>query len=250
MQEALFSRRRLHFVDNSIRWVCRSNEYYEDIDVPLDWHYNREEEDNPWLGVERPVRESRLSLGAEFALDYPDMYHFENLVHHYNHRLFSFEEDVLPAITSTLVCFEQQAFPRGFLQGIPISFFDLGLLWSYIFAEFQSRQASNSSRLCAPSWTWASRRGHVHIPNLKLNNYLKSDNQIYLAPDEGQVIPYLNWYTCTQPNADPEPILLKTSGTTSNTGIWARSSTYPKAGNSCMTHMTIMKSTKSLSRTI
>ncbi|KAF2655110.1 HET-domain-containing protein [Lophiostoma macrostomum CBS 122681] len=143
-QEGIFSRRRLIFFENSVRWVCRSMTC-------------REEEYN----CRHSSHTSAFSMVRGIHFRYPNLKALADLVGQYNRRNFTYPEDVVPAISSTLNALTR-AYPAGFVFGIPISFLDCFLLWaSKTSGKGRRREASSPDRAqeIAPSWSWAGWEG-------------------------------------------------------------------------------------------
>ncbi|KAF4976804.1 hypothetical protein FZEAL_6585 [Fusarium zealandicum] len=119
LQEHIFSRRRVIFFENTMKWTCCSSVYYEDIDSPHDL---------PPKALYLYVAEGRESTNPlDFSLNVTDMSILCDLVSSYNGRLLTFEQDIMDAISSIFNAMKL-AFPRGFIHGLPVSFFDISLL--------------------------------------------------------------------------------------------------------------------------
>ncbi|MCJ1241998.1 hypothetical protein MMC14_010005 [Varicellaria rhodocarpa] len=97
-QEQLFSRRRILFENDSIRWECNQATYYEDIEA----------DDLDPSSYEYQAQKKILSLTI------PALHNYNELVRIYNKRRFTYPKDALPAfagITSAL----DWTFEGGFL---------------------------------------------------------------------------------------------------------------------------------------
>lgn len=200
MQESIFSRRRIEFFDNSIRWSCQQNSYFEDVDSPLDldrlWARTINSHSNP----------SDHICQSNISTDLPNMRIYFDLVEMYNTRKLTFDDDVLRAFDGTLDVLQQRAFPRGFLYGLPVSFLDVALVWraSGPFGKLEARSSRDPAHdEPPPSWTWAGWKGGIKY-DIIAANYIKSVSEIHHGYNRSRllVIPTLNWHLRTSPNPD------------------------------------------------
>ncbi|KAH6987226.1 heterokaryon incompatibility protein-domain-containing protein [Ilyonectria destructans] len=188
MQEQIFSRKKLAFFKNSVRWICRSNTYYEDIDTPHDLDSKLARID----GGEAFYSLSPLDL----SLDVPDLSVLCNLTNLYNQRDLTFDEDVISAFASTFSSMSA-AFPHGFVYGLPAAFFDAALLWRSRGNRLVQRVSSNAGVLCPPSWTWAGWQGYLESHAFTSACYMKNGPFQWSTShwEPYQAIPMLTWYT-------------------------------------------------------
>lgn len=187
LQEQIFSRRSIIFYENTVQWICRSSRHYEDVDSP----------DNLPPGLPAGAR---FKLENEFeqlnpldlSLNVPDLSILGQLISNYTRRYLTYQGDVMPAIASTFGAM-QKAFPRGFIQGLPISFFDASLIWRS--EPTVRRESSRNGVRCPPSWTWAGWKGRLWPFIWDSATYIKIEpRQILLSSwVPFQVIPMLVW---------------------------------------------------------
>ncbi|KAK1762163.1 heterokaryon incompatibility protein [Phialemonium atrogriseum] len=200
LQEHLFSRRMLVFIDGSVRWFCCENTYYEDVDSPLDI-------DPSTTGFDGGDHAEGRSL-QELSLNYPDLSRLVNLLADYGGRLLTYEQDVIPAILSTFQALNR-AFPRGFIHGLPVSFLDATLIWRRRGSPLKLRRSpSDSQDGWPPSWTWAGWKGRIHSLCWTSKNYIKNPtfNMATAHWKPYQAIPFLKWHTCSAVNSEQRQI--------------------------------------------
>jgi hypothetical protein len=199
LQEGLFSRKKLVFIGNSVRFFCHSNTYYEEIESPLDMASSRLRLD----GAEHKEKRSIVDL----ATNYPDMAKLIDLLADYCRRALSFDDDILRAISSTLKALGR-AFPHGLIYGLPVSFLDAALLWRS-YGHLQIRKSSLNSHIdCPPSWTWAGWKGSINSHYWTSSTYIKDPPFAWFTAHhrDFQAIPILNWHTCSSKHSKPIPI--------------------------------------------
>ncbi|KAK8004717.1 heterokaryon incompatibility protein [Apiospora arundinis] len=197
LQEQIFSRRSLVFFKNTVQWMCRSAKYYEDVDAPPDLPAEA-------LIIDGGETRERLNP-LELSLDVPDLSVLSELISYYSRRDLTYQEDVMRAFSSTFGAM-QGAFPRGFIHGLPVSFFDASLIWRSSYGRMARRQVSRADAQCPPSWTWAGWKGGFDSCAWTSAYYM-------ISPRRGtsrahweafQVIPMLDWYTKESMDSDEE----------------------------------------------
>jgi len=180
LQESIFSRKKLVFVNDTARWICRSNLYLEEGDSPHDL--------NPsYLVKFETVKDLSLT-----ALPYrvPNTDNLLDLIRAYNQRNLSFDHDVMRALLSTFSALKR-SFPRGFIHGLPVSYLDTALTWR---SRWSRRRISSHENLpCPPSWTWAGWQGLIDKGTWNCAGYVKRGTHLYVS--EFRTIPFLTWYT-------------------------------------------------------
>ncbi|KAK8071713.1 hypothetical protein PG996_005061 [Apiospora saccharicola] len=179
LQEQIFSRRIILFYENTVQWLCRSTRYYEDIDSPHDL---------PAVALAVHGSKSGQLNPLDLSLDIPELHILSRLIYNYLERDFTYQEDVMPALSSTFSAM-QRAFPRGFIHGLPVSFFDSSLVWRS--SDMIRRESSRNAVRCPPSWAWAGWKGVF-----AWNSYSEAF----------QVIPMLVWHTKESRDSEEEPI--------------------------------------------
>ncbi|EEU39648.1 uncharacterized protein NECHADRAFT_82040 [Fusarium vanettenii 77-13-4] len=182
-QESIFARRKITFYDNTVRWTCQCCTFSEDIDEAPDK-----------AGSAPLLQAYGNSLQTFNALELsraPNLRLFADLISIYNQRSLTFEEDVMNAISSTFSVM-QQAFPRGFIYGLPVYFFDTFLAWHALNCGLRRRKGARQDTACPPSWTWAGWKGRLAGG---VRRRLNQPNAI------SRVIPTLTWYTSETPKS-------------------------------------------------
>ncbi|RSL56165.1 hypothetical protein CEP53_006870 [Fusarium sp. AF-6] len=182
-QESIFSRRKIIFFDNTVRWTCQYCTFCEDIDEAPDK-----------AGSDPLLQAYGNDLGTFNALELsraPSLRLFADLISVYNQRSFTFEEDAMSAISSTFSVM-QKPYPQGFIYGLPVSFLDTFLAWHGLHCGLRRRKGSRQDTACPPSWTWAGWKGRLAGG---VRRRLNQPNAM------SRVIPTLTWYTRETPES-------------------------------------------------
>jgi hypothetical protein len=153
-QESLFSRRKLIFCCDSVRWECSEATSYEDVTLKYQGYiHDRGRLDAIF----------RMQISKLFTKTWPDISGYSQLVCDFNHRDLTYPEDVLDAfsgITTPL----STVFQGGFLYGIPEMFFDVALLWeAQSLLKRRVPQLSVGPNSSLPSWSWMGWHGAVNL---------------------------------------------------------------------------------------
>ncbi|KAH7085275.1 heterokaryon incompatibility protein-domain-containing protein [Paraphoma chrysanthemicola] len=140
-QEQIFSKRRIYFEKESVRWECSCSRWYEDL-----------------VFGDRLDRSNVRVWQTSFAKFYPCLQSYSELVRELSNLHFTYKEDVLQAcagMTSAL----SRNFVGGFVSGLPELFFDIALLWqpwNVGSRRTHSRRPDTDQATSAlPSWSWA-----------------------------------------------------------------------------------------------
>lgn len=182
-QEYLFSKRRLIFEAQMVRWECSRCAWQEDI-----------------VHVDGPESKFRCNWMDVVVDAYPSLGAFGYMLIEYNHRQFTYEEDVLPSLTGLLSMLSQK-YEGGFLCGLPDMYFEAGLNWS-AWAEDLSRRTSSGlssaskSLTILPSWSWIGWEGRISGGWRSNEDYLKKGR--YTTPM--YTVPITEWYTVDEPS--------------------------------------------------
>ena len=182
-QEYLFSKRRLIFDKQSVRWECSHSKWSEEI-VHSDGPESKIRIN--WMDV---IKDTWPSLGA-----------FGYMLLEYNHRQFTYEEDVLPSLTG-LFSMLSQKYEGGFLCGLPEMYFEAGLNWGGWGNDLTRRKSSDlssasKSLTLLPSWSWIGWKGRISGSWSSNEDYLKKGR--YTGPMH--TIPITEWYTSADPS--------------------------------------------------
>lgn len=188
LQEHIFSKRKLVFVHGSVQWICQESRCFEDLCQEFPSIRRTRTKDQETF--------QELESVGDLALNYPKISQLETLLHHYSLRYLTYDNDVLNAVEAVFTA-HRQAFPHGFLWGLPIDFFDMALLWSSNcgFSGLKRRQASAlSSQSQFPSWTWAGWVGVVDSGQWRSATYIKdADEKLLYYRKKCLTIPMLEW---------------------------------------------------------
>lgn len=179
-QEYAFGRRRLIFEGGSARWECREASWCEDM--------------KPGSGLEFGGRQWDLE-----ALPDPGVEDLYQVINQYNTRDLGRKEDAFPAF-----CGFQRVLSRsyrhGFINGMPILFFDIAMAWLPTSDVFERRRAE-LSQYDPPSWSWLGWRGTVDIC---FSGDVVLDNSKYTPL---HVTKLVDWYSMTGFEGAKTPIL-------------------------------------------
>jgi hypothetical protein len=185
-QEHLFSRRRLIFENQIARWECSCFAWFEDIVYST--------------GPEARYRPYWTEMLHE---RFPSLDAYCSIISQYNHRQLTYPEDALPAIYG-LLSILGQAFPDGFLCGLPEFYFDSALAWAPWTPTMTRRVSSGLSTLsaggltCLPSWSWIGWQGMVAAWNWRGDNdFIKKGG----FRTSERTIPITQWFTAGTPGA-------------------------------------------------
>jgi hypothetical protein len=179
-QEHLFSPRRLIFENKIARWECNRCAWFEDV-----------------VFSEGPEAHYKVYWTEILHARFPSLDAYCSIISQYNHRELTYPEDGLPAIYG-LVSVLQQAFPDGFLCGLPEFYFDTALAWAPWTPQMTRRVSSELSPLnagsltCLPSWSWVGWQGMVAAWNWRGDrDFIKKGR---FGTSE-RTIPITKWYT-------------------------------------------------------
>lgn len=206
-QEYLFSRRRLIFIDGTVRWECGQARWREEVfpesslsKGDLMNQYDNDHSSIRTAHILRPPNHHPTQVAATLLRDssVPDFRQLAALVEAYSTRTLTFDTDSLPAFQGVLSALEP-FFKPGFIFGLPIAALDAALAWERDEASWLRRRRSNrganagSDKIAPPSWTWAGWAGTISVrPKLECLD---------------KTIPLLNWCEWTGRHDDlPCPI--------------------------------------------
>ncbi|KAE9982747.1 hypothetical protein BLS_005489 [Venturia inaequalis] len=178
-QEYNFSKRRLVFHNQMVRWECCCSKWQEAI----------EHLDDPQ--TQFPHAFSSVVEGGHPALSM-----CTELIGDYNEREFTYNEDALPAVTGLLTVLGQK-FLGGFLFGLPVMFFEAALNWNpktyhgphEMTRRLPTLNKTGVSQPCLPSWSWIGWEGRIE-------EYVADDDfNFYATDDRIYTIPITKWFT-------------------------------------------------------
>jgi hypothetical protein len=174
-QEYFLSKRRLVFRDRSAHWECQCANFHEGL----------EHEGSARLPPVKPMLGNTLR-------GYPDMQEYFEMIPKYNPRDLTYEEDALSAIWGLLavMC---RSFEGGFLQGLPIMFFDVAMRWRPLHeVERRKPAAQDGTRPPLPAWSWIGWKGHVQSSNACDADFIRN---VDVYSNRSQTFPIVEWRT-------------------------------------------------------
>lgn len=188
-QEYFFSRRRLIFDGNCMRWECNSAVWREHVQLP------------PELDsiVARVVPCSFILEGS-----IPSLSFFRIILSDYNKKQFTYPEDCLDGFAGISLLFSTQLC-GGFVSGLPTAVFDLVLSWEP--REHLTRRVAKDSKRAKelPSWSWAGWSGYVIFPHEPKYDFIKTENQSKKIGIRGTIRTRF-WKSHKAPNSTGTPI--------------------------------------------
>jgi hypothetical protein len=140
-QERIFSKRRMYFEKESVRWECSCSRWYEDLGFG---DCSDRSDVNVWQ--------------TSFSKFYPHLNSYSEIVRELSKLNFTYKEDVLQACAGMTAALSRN-FVGGFVSGLPELFLDIVLLWqpwNIGSRRIRSRQPDTAQATSAlPSWSWA-----------------------------------------------------------------------------------------------
>jgi hypothetical protein len=189
-QEHLFSPIKIFFHE-TLRWECDyCGVWYEDI-----------EQSNDLIGNRSATAKHQIPFGIPF----PNLDRYIELVNIYNTRQFTYSEDALPAFAGVISALSS-SFSDGFLCGLPVTFFDVALLWRPD-GPLQQRTPSGRSSInaCLPSWSWVGWRGRIDESSWLIGgDYIRANIYGSYGYNQYRIIPIVKWYSHERKNSKKE----------------------------------------------
>jgi hypothetical protein len=156
-QENVFSRKKLVFFDNSVAWECSSACWPEFVHL--------DSTDPSWLT--KIIAHSPDQYGIDFTSNAPRIQDVALAIDHFNVRHLTYPEDALGAFSGVLSIFQRQ-YHGGFVSGLPVVFFNYGLLWQSERVTRRVPKNKHSGDACLPSWSWAGWSGDIRFWSWRL----------------------------------------------------------------------------------
>ncbi|KAL2065282.1 hypothetical protein VTL71DRAFT_2951 [Oculimacula yallundae] len=177
-QEEMFSKRRLVFQAQTVRWQCQRAICYEDTisEVASEWNHVKS-----------------LELSSHF----PDPSLYKSLVDAYNIRDLTYPEDALNAFAGIMRILGG-SYKSGFISGLPQLCFSIALLWQpKNIAERRTAKVASGTRNCLPSWSWAGWKCEVSGP---IDTWLGET----ITPHHANIQPQsaVQWYRHQDPDVE------------------------------------------------
>ena len=182
-QENLFSKRKLIFEKDSVRWQCQSSDWHEELlpDARVDDRF-----------VDRIERWFHSSI--------PTLSNITGLTLEYNQKTLTFPEDAFSAFAGIQTMLHR-TYPSGLIYGHPELFFDIAINWRPVYPVTR-RSRSATSRVgrpsdTLPSWSWLGWAGAIALPH-DLEFIITSTSVIDI---EGYSMPVTSWYAMESPSS-------------------------------------------------
>ncbi|KIV99867.1 uncharacterized protein PV09_08535 [Verruconis gallopava] len=167
-QEALFSKRKIIFQNDTVNWECHCSAWYEGQESFED--------------VEQRPCVKRPGFSTESGFDsalWPDLYRYGRLVALFNRRDLTYPDDALYAFAGVMSSLSL-TFMHGFVSGLPQMFFHSTLIWQP-YRPLSRRKGRIEEKAILPSWSWAGWHGIFQYESWRSGySYIKS-----LATEEG-----------------------------------------------------------------
>lgn len=176
-QERLFSKRRLIFDKEGVKWECQCSEWQEDMIQNLE------------------VESSFDDHERLFSETVPTLERLSQAIRQYNGRKFTFPEDAVPAFQGIQSILHRK-YAGGVLYGHPELFFDITLSWMPIGDI--NRRIPRATTKHLPSWSWIGWQGSVRFPDDDEMNMQWPWRHV--CEIVGFTMPVAKWYTSKSPS--------------------------------------------------
>lgn len=142
-QEAMFSKRKIVFQNDSVNWECHCTAHFEGQTV----------------STSKQQACGKKLAGELGTTAWPDLYRYARLVCLFNRRVLTYPEDALYAFAGVLSHLSR-TFKFGFISGLPQMFFHSTLIWQP-YRSITRRVAIGTTYPILPSWSWAGWHGII-----------------------------------------------------------------------------------------
>lgn len=188
LQEYIFSKRKLIFIDGSVKWICQESRYFEDV-YP----------ESVSSCKKKLVRRYLLESVGELVPEYPMISQIEQLLKEYTKRDLTFGNDIIRAIEAVFTA-HGKAYPSGFFLGLPLDFFDMALLWRHErsrddcdYGPERRAAVTSDTRSPFPTWSWAGWVGELGLGVWRAATYIKDADEPAWDGKRCSTIPMLEW---------------------------------------------------------
>ena len=192
-QERIFSRRRLVFEGDYIRWSCAAEVWREHIAF------------NPVGYSQNPRLDDSI-----FKQTIPDLSTLESLLVDFNSRNLTYPEDALRAFAGISWSLST-SFAGGFLSGLPISLLDAALLWQPREQVFRRIPKDPEKHFELPSWSWAGWSGEIEFDSASASDFIRANADRTNKARERRIVRILLWKfhkTLQSPGEPIHPVIL------------------------------------------
>ncbi|KIW12436.1 hypothetical protein PV08_09713 [Exophiala spinifera] len=185
-QEEVFSRRKLVFDGDSVRWECSAATWQEHVEIS---------------SRQKPRQTTSLGCQSMIKPSIPGLIDLQSILHDFINRNFSNPEDVLNAFAG--VSFVMNPALAGVLiSGLPTAFFDIALLWQPQGRVFRRTAKGPAKPHCLPSWSWAGWSGMIDFDTASASNFIRDSPDAVKFSRKRRITRILSWryhYTVDSP---------------------------------------------------
>ncbi|KAK4222672.1 heterokaryon incompatibility protein-domain-containing protein [Podospora fimiseda] len=179
IQEDLFAKRRLVYMDGWFHWQCSKSTWQEDSTSSQGLT-----SDDLEFGVWDDLRDIRRELGPGKA---PNIWALVDCFRQFVRAEITYAEDILDAFAGAATAIAL-SYPGGFISGLPMSLFYLSVLWDG-YGELKRRRATRvENQVKLPTWSWAGWSGDIYMPL----NAMRSATGTFQEAKE-VITPILEW---------------------------------------------------------
>lgn len=163
-QEHMFSRRKLIFDGNSLRWECSAATWREHVE----------------FSTNLPSRHDYMTSCHQsmFESPVPDFNGFDMILRDYNAREFTYPEDTLDAFAGISSAISRSV-GGSLVSGLPIASFDIFLMWQPRTIVVRKSARAPEKKHCLPSWSWAGWSGSVDIDVASASDFIRNCPRVW-----------------------------------------------------------------------
>ncbi|KAF2813411.1 HET-domain-containing protein [Mytilinidion resinicola] len=210
LQEHIFSRRRIIFENDGVRWECNQALWHEESSAVET--ADAQDPECKRRSSLLPSQQSDIEGYREMiSCRIPQLSHSNRLITWYSKMNFTYPEDILRAfqgITSVL----SKSFVGGFAAGLPIAFFHTAILWHTFPSTFGHRRKPHHNGLSGsyfPGWTWAGWHAEIDPESwVRASDYVRHGHSKETSPrlDNDRLVPTVHWFGHKQKDGPGIPI--------------------------------------------
>lgn len=196
-QEHLFSRRKLIFDGDSLRWECSAAIWREHVEFSTCLH---------------PFHNNITSCQLIFGSLVPDFNAFQGILRNYNIRDFTYPEDALDAFAGISSAMGWSV-GGNLVAGLPIASFDIFLVWQPETRVVRRAAREPEKKYCLPSWSWAGWSGSVKMDVASASDFIRNCPRVMMWGSRSvRVTRLVSWkyhLTPESPGIPIQPSILK-----------------------------------------
>ncbi|GAP88534.1 putative heterokaryon incompatibility protein [Rosellinia necatrix] len=178
-QEFLFSRRMVIFEKGWIYWMCHEAIWDE-------------------------YGDTSGSARRNFNKTVPDVVELSDIASDFCTKKLTYPEDTLFAF-SGIASALSRFFEGGFVSGLPVSIFYIGLLWQPTSTVRRKSPKKMTEDTCLPSWSWGGWEGAISVLAVG-TDYLKDSFKRSFRDSYERVFPLVEWSWTNELQASPNRI--------------------------------------------